>query len=159
MRTAELKELVNHKHQLPCSAQCPNITPPQALLMTAFLREGSAPPSGHSPWVKGLLTLSQCTLQLPWEDGIKLKTASMDKGLQTWQGMTGPGLPHTSCLHHSSSQKGSEMSRRDQEGSSGPDSAEPDRGPRPTCLPLSPLTSVVTAWIEGLRMGCMSLLC
>lgn len=88
--------------------------------MMAFLREGSAPPSGHSPRMKGLLTLSQYILQLSREDGIKLEKASRDKGSQTWQGKTGPGLPHTSCLHHSSSQKGSERSRRDQEGGSGP---------------------------------------
>lgn len=128
--------------------------------MMAFLREGSAPPSGHSPRVKGLLTLSQYILQLSREDGIKLEKASRDKGSQTWQGKTGPGLPHTSCLHHSSSQKGSERSRRDQEGGSGPRPAEPDKVRRPTtCLPLSPLTSFVTVWMEGLRMGCMSLPC
>ena len=54
-------------------------------------------------------------MELNWgqvgrKDGIKLEPGgqvSRDKGLQTWQGMTGSGLPHTSYLHHSSSQKGS----------------------------------------------------
>lgn len=134
VRSSEMREQANHKQPLQCSAQCPNTSPTQALLMIAFVREGSAPPSRHSPRVKGLLTLPQYTWQLPREDGIKLpgrgRRASRDQGLQTWQGMTGPGPPHTSYLHHSSSQKGSERSRRNQEGGLGPRPRRARQGPQ-----------------------------
>lgn len=47
--------------------------------MTAFVREGSAPPSGHSPLVKGRLTLSQYTWQLRRKDGIKLGPGGQER--------------------------------------------------------------------------------
>lgn len=107
-------------------------------------------------------------MELNWgqvgrKDGIKLEPGgqvSRDKGLQTWQGMTGSGLPHTSYLHHSSSQKGSERSRRSQEGGLGPGPRIARQGPQAhRSVSLSPLTSLVTVWIEGLRIGCMALPC
>lgn len=49
--------------------------PTQALLMSAFLGEGSAPPGGHSPWVKPFDTVSVYLAApsgaSPTEEGVK----------------------------------------------------------------------------------------
>lgn len=71
------------------------------------------------------------------------KKGSRDKGLHTWEGTAGPGLPHTSCLHHSSSQKGSERpgsrrrlrprTQKGRTGTPGPGGSGPETGTGTPC--------------------------
>lgn len=107
---------------------------------------------------EGSWTLPRDSLQPPQEDGVELKGPGT-KAYRPGRGQQGQVCLTLLVLTTVLLKRDLKDQDRTRKGAQAPDPAELDMDPRPTCLPPLPLTSLVTACIEGLRMGCAFLPC